>query len=59
MRAFSVDVSVSSDGEGYAISVDLNPALDKEYVRKLCQDILKLIDEAPVSVVETFHNDEE
>lgn len=59
MRAFSVDVSLSDDGEGYAISIDMNPALEKKDVRKLCEDILKLIDEAPTTVVETIVSDEE
>lgn len=59
MRAFSVDVGVSEDGEGYSISIDMNPALEKKDVRKLCEDILKLIDEAPTTVVETIESNEE
>lgn len=50
IRAFTVLVEPASEDE-YSIQIDLNPGMDKEDVRLLCENILASLDGAPVNVV--------
>lgn len=50
IRAFTVLVDPVSEDE-YSIEIDLNPGMDKEDVRLLCENILANLDGAPVNVV--------
>lgn len=62
MRAFTVNVA--SVNEGYKVALDVNPVLmekgdedGKKLIKKLCLDILALIDD--VEVEEGLDEDEE
>jgi hypothetical protein len=50
IRAFTVFVEPVSEDE-YSIEIYLNPGMDKEDVRLLCENILANLDGHPVYVV--------
>lgn len=62
MNIFTLDAYVSDDGEGYKLSLELNPAVPMDIVKKLARELVETLEpmtEADVEYVPADEDEEE